>query len=310
MFTGVGRLTRDGHVEADLAGGGHHAGRRFQLASVSKQFTAAAVLLLVDAGKLNLDDSIGRWIDRSPDSWRDITIHHLLTHTAGLPHWHDVPEVSLTEPMGAEDEIGAFVEHGLRSAPGTEWYYSSPGYFLLAQIVQEASGAAYRDYLEEKIFRPLALDATFAGNAGAHGDVATGHVGGEAVKSFELDTTGMGAGDVWSTVGDVLRWDEALASPGFLSDQALRSMTLRHATLPTPDHLEEGSRIEADGYGYAWYLGRFGEHRVVAHPGDNAGFRALNLLLPDDNVKLVMLVDDEQSELASTAQELIQQVLR
>ncbi len=317
MFTGVGRVTRAGSVVKDVAEGVANADAslpcgpdvRFQLASVSKQFTAAAVLLLVDDGTVSIADPVSRWIDRCPASWGEITIHHLLTHTAGLPHWQDLPAISLTEPMDAEDELDVFRQSRLRSSPGKSWYYSSPGYVLLAHIVQRAAAMPYRAFLEQRIFEPLELSATFVGNAGQRPLVAAGHQGGVVIKSFELDVVGMGAGDVWSTVGDVLRWDEALAEPGFLSSAARTSLFERHARLPSPVMFDDGSRTEVDGYGYGWFLGSTLGHAAVLHPGDNAGFKALNLVVPAKDVLLVMLVNDEETEVVQAAEDLLRLAL-
>lgn len=317
MFTGVGRVTRAGSVVKDVAEGVANADAslacgpdvRFQLASVSKQFTAAAVLLLVDDGRVAITDPVSRWIDRCPTSWGAITIHHLLTHTAGLPHWQDLPGISLTEPMDAEDELDVFRQSQLRSSPGKAWYYSSPGYVLLAHVVQRAAAMPYRTFLDRRIFEPLELSATFVGNAGQRPNVAAGHQGGAAIKSFELDVVGMGAGDVWSTLGDMLRWYDALAEPGFLSAAARASLFQRHARLPSPVMFDDGSKTEVDGYGYGWFLGTTLGHAAVLHPGDNAGFKALNLIVPAKDVRLVMLVNDEEAEFVRAAEDMLRRAL-
>ncbi|HKC19855.1 MAG TPA: serine hydrolase domain-containing protein, partial [Candidatus Dormibacteraeota bacterium] len=197
---------------------------RFQLASVSKAFTAAAILLLVDGGKLSVADPLSRYLDRCPVSWNQITIHHLLCHTAGLPHWRDLPAIALTEFMSPEDELNIFRESPLRSAPGSAWYYSSPGYVLLAHVVQSVADKPYREFLEQRIIQPLQLNETFAGNAGERPRLAVGHLEGNEVPSFELDTVGMGAGDVWSTVGDLVRWDDMLFDTNFLTDASRHAM--------------------------------------------------------------------------------------
>lgn len=241
MFSGVARVTHAGSTVRELAAGGLDPGLRFQLASVSKQVTAAALLLLCDESKLTASDPITRWIDRCPGSWNSITLHHLLTHTAGLPHWGDLPQIVLTQWMDPEAELEVFRQTPLRSAPGAAWYYSSPGYVLLAHVVQRASDMPYREFLQRRVFEPLELEATFAGNADGRPQVASGHKGGVPVESFELDATGMGAGDVWSTIDDMLRWDDALFDTTFLREASRAAMFERHVDLPRADRLEEGS---------------------------------------------------------------------
>lgn len=308
---------RAGRIVSDLTGGMADSSEgiacgldtQFQLASVSKSFTAAAVLLLVDAGKISVADRVPRWLDRCPTSWKDMTIHQLLTHTAGLPHWHDLPAISLTQSMAAGDELDIFRGSALRSSPGEGWYYSSPGYVLLAHIVQRSADQPYREFLHQRVFTPLQLWATYAGNAGDRPSTTVGHVEGVAVPSFELDTVGMGAGDIWSTVGDVMRWDASLMGRGFLSQASRRAMFQIHVTLPSQWHLEEGSPIGATGYGYGWFLGRGLGKDLVVHPGDNAGFKSVNLVVPSLGIRLAVLVNDEASACNSVAVDLLKEAL-
>lgn len=112
---------------------------RFQLASVSKQFTAAALLLLVEEGTLLLEDPISRWIDGCPEQWRDISLHHLLSHTSGLGHWDDYPMIDLGQRVQPSELLKTFHSVPLQFPPGAGWRYSSPGYVLLAQIVQRSA---------------------------------------------------------------------------------------------------------------------------------------------------------------------------
>jgi CubicO group peptidase (beta-lactamase class C family) len=170
---------------------------RFQIASVSKQFTAAAVLLLAQRGAVNLDDRIGRRLDGCPPSWQDITLHHLLTHTSGLGHWDEYPMIGLARPVEPAELLTTFHRVPLLFPPGTGWHYSSPAYVLLAHVVQQAAGTPYRDFLATEIFTPLGMADTFAGSAGARPDIATGHDrDGRPVPSWELDV-GSVEGHAW-----------------------------------------------------------------------------------------------------------------
>ncbi len=139
-------------------------GTRFQIGSVSKQFTAAAVLSLADQGVLSVDDRVGRWIGGCPASWDALTVHHLLTHTAGLPHWWDISGLDPTVPLTAEDELRIFSDAPLLSAPGERFHYSSPGYVLLARIVERAAEQPYASFLATTIFEPFGMASTFAGS--------------------------------------------------------------------------------------------------------------------------------------------------
>jgi CubicO group peptidase (beta-lactamase class C family) len=113
---------------------------RFQICSVSKQFTAAAVLLLADRRRLTVDDPIRRWFGGCPGEWHAITIHHLLTHTSGLGHWRDYPGLDLTRPVPQQRQLELFWQMPLLSDPGSRWRYSSPGFALLGWIVQQMAG--------------------------------------------------------------------------------------------------------------------------------------------------------------------------
>jgi CubicO group peptidase (beta-lactamase class C family) len=259
---------------------------RFQLASVSKQFTAAATLLQVEAGRVRLDSPVTEWFSDCPPSWSGITVHHLLTHTAGLNHWNDHPELDLCGWTPPSEAIKAFQAAPVRFSPGTDWYYSSPGYVLLAHIVERASGRPYRSYLQEAIFEPLGLSDTLVGMPDGQDRLAIPYAAGEPTPSFELDSLGMGAGDAWSTTHDLVRWDRALAAGSFLSNRS-RELTF------TP-HAKIGVDRLADAYGYGWQLGTIAGHAVRFHSGGNAGFRTYNAWFPEIDGYVVVLSNQDE----------------
>jgi CubicO group peptidase (beta-lactamase class C family) len=273
---------------------------RFQIASVSKQFTAAAVLLLVDRGQLSVGDHLVDLLEGSPQAWEGITVHQLLCHTAGLVHWPQLPELDLTAPVLAEEELEMFRQAPLLSAPGTAYAYSSPGYVVLARIVERLSGRRYRDFLADEIFAPLGLRSTFAGNGVGEPDLATPLHLGEPVPSFELDVVGMGAGDVWSTVDDLAKWDLALKEGQLLSEESRRKMFSVHTPVT-----EEVPGVEFEGYGYAWYMADIAGHSVVFHTGGNAGFQSINATLPEDDARFIALMNDTSEDLVGIALSLL-----
>jgi CubicO group peptidase (beta-lactamase class C family) len=168
--------------------------------------------------------------------------------------------------------------------PGSGFHYSSPGYVLLADIVERISGQSYPTYLEDQVFSPLGLSATFAGNAGDRPDVATGHVGGRPAPSFELDHTGKGAGDVWSTAVDLDRWVRAVADGRLLGSASTAAMLAPQVPTPAGRH-----------YGYGWFVGSLGRHRACFHTGDNHGFVSLNAWLPDAQLRVTLLSNDDRT---------------
>jgi CubicO group peptidase (beta-lactamase class C family) len=274
----------------------------FQIASVSKSFGAAAILLLEERGRLSVHDLVDRWIRPSPPHWAKLTVHDLMAHTAGLVHWRDLPELDLFRAPSWERLLEVFARPALKFAPGDGWAYSSPGYRMLAEIVGQAGGEPYARFLEREIFRPLGLSATRAGNRSAHPErAAVGYFGGEPEPSFELDTANCGAGDIWSTTGDLARWNSALETPGrLLSGPSLDRMFAAHAAIP-PGAPGSAPGIADLAYGYGWYLGKVSGFPLRFHPGDNPGFRALNLRVTGPDVTLVVLTNEGSRDLTEVA---------
>lgn len=266
---------------------------RFQIASISKQFTAAAIMLLVEQGEVGLDDEVSRWIAGCPPSWRGITVHHLLTHTSGLGHWQDFPELDLTTWLPPDEVLKAFQQSAPRFAAGTDWYYSSPAYVLLAHIVEHAGDEPYRQFLSQRIFEPLDLGDTFAGSPNGRAGLATGYTGTTAAPSFELDSVGMGAGDIWSTTGDLVRWNRALAAGEFLGDESRRLTFTPHARTGTERQLPNRA---AEAYGYGWQIGQIAGHPVRCHSGGNAGFTSFNAWFPGHSAYVVVLANNDETD--------------
>jgi CubicO group peptidase (beta-lactamase class C family) len=277
-------------------------GTRFQICSISKQFTAAAVLLLADRGVLSVNDPLRNWLGGCPAAWEAITLHHLLSHTGGLVHWHELPGLDLTRPAAMSDLLARFAGAPLLSPPGERFSYSSPGYVLLGLVIEQAARQPYGAFLAREIFEPLGLTATFNGNPSGEPDLAAGREDGVPVPSFELDTVGLATGSIWSTAGDLSRWDHALASGEILSDAARHTMLSAHVPVEDDDGL-----IRTEGYGYGSFIGTAaGDRRIFYHPGDNAGFCSFNAWFPDDDVRLAVLSNERFTDLDPIVHDLIQ----
>ncbi|PYC67886.1 serine hydrolase [Micromonospora arborensis] len=262
---------------------------RYQLASVSKQFTPAAVLLLVEDGTLGLDDPVGRWIDDCPNEWQGITLHHLLTHTSGLGHWRDYPMINLAEWVKPDQLRETFHRVPLRHPPGAGWSYSSPAYVLLAQAVERAAGTPYHTFLADRIFDPLGLDKTFAGAPGGRLDVARGHdAAGEPLPTWELEAVGMGAGDVWSTASDLLVRLDVLQDGRLLSEP--------YRTLMLTEQVRTGRGPETSGYGYGVFVGQVQGRQWWHHDGHNAGFIAFAANILESRRRIVVLSNTEATD--------------
>ena len=179
------------------------ASTRFQISSISKQFVAASILLLANRGSISVDDPVGAWFGSSPQTWDSISIANLMTHTAGLGHWPDYPEIDPARSISDAAFVAAVQQRGLPTELPAPHLYSSPGYGLLARIVEQASGLSYPQFIAENIFGPLDMNETFVGNANDESHLARGFLGDDARQSWELDATSKGAGDIYEST-DVL----------------------------------------------------------------------------------------------------------
>jgi CubicO group peptidase (beta-lactamase class C family) len=308
-------VTRDGSVLTELAQGPADTGTgaactaqtRFQLCSVSKQFAAAAALLLVDSGHLDLAEPVVRWLPAAPPAWQRITLHQLLSHTSGLGHWSDVPGLDPSQLPTSAEQVALILQAPLRSEPGTTMRYSSPGFLLVGHIVARAGGQPYADFVAGRILSPLGLTSTSIGGVPSGGPVARGYLAGRPVPAWDLDTMGS-TGDIWSTAGDLTRFTTALHSGALVSARSLAAMRTPHAPLPADQAGDP--QFSARGYGYGMFTGDFGGHPAYYHPGDNPGYRSFVAWIPDLAASVVMLVNDEDTDTDNLIGQLIQVALK
>jgi CubicO group peptidase (beta-lactamase class C family) len=309
---GTALVTTGGSVQVALADGLANAltgvpctpRTQFQLCSVSKQFTAAAVLLLAESGRLDLGEPAGRWLPDSPPQWQQVPLHQLLSHTAGVPHWLEAPGLDPAEPVPISERLQVIQATHLRTEPGTTWHYSSPGYLLAAHIVERASGRPYREFLTERILSPLKLTQTTVGST--PGGAARGYRDGQPVAPFDLDTM-PGTGDIWSTAADLTRFTAALHRGELIAASSLRAMRTAHA--PVGDDDEGELRLTTTGYGYGMFTGDFGGLTAWYHPGDNPGYQSLACWIPDRAASLVILANDEAVDMTDLLRQLLPVVL-
>jgi len=303
-------VTKGGTVKADLAGGLADTGAgvpctsatRFQLCSVSKQFAAAAVMLLVESGRLDLNEPVARWLPEGPPQWGQVTLHRLLSHTAGVPHWTEAPGLDPSDPADADARLAAVMAAPLRAEPG--WHYSSPAFLLAGLIVERASGQPYPEFVTERILSPLKLTRTTMGPA--PDGAARGYEDGEPVPSWDL-TAMPGTGDLWSTTGDLTRFVTALHTGELLTASSLRAMVTAHAALDDDDAGEP--KMTTTGYGYGTYTGTFAGHPARYHTGDNPGYLSFACWIPDLEASVVVLLNDSSTGVTSLVRQLLPAVL-
>jgi CubicO group peptidase (beta-lactamase class C family) len=240
---------------------------RFQVGSVSKQFVAAAVLLLHERQLIALDAAISLYLSEIPADWHSMTIHQLLSHTSGLGHWRDVPDFDILQLPPRVEVLDHIEAMPLASPPGMRWSYSGPGYLLAACLVERVTDTPYSTSITEQIFRPLGMTAATAGSFPTGAGAARGyHAGARAHDARELASI-PGTGDVWSTAGDLNCYSERLASGALLSAASVNLLSTSHAT--TGMTFPPSEWIARDGYGYGCFLGKLGGEPVQFHPGDN-----------------------------------------
>jgi CubicO group peptidase (beta-lactamase class C family) len=305
---GTAVVTGGGSARLDLAAGLADVeadvpcapGTRFQLCSVSKQFVAAAAMLLVESGRVDMHDPVDRWLGQGHPQWRQVTLHHLLSHTAGIPHWLEAPGLDPAEPVSISERLEIIQATSLRGRPGAQWHYSSPGFLLAASIVERASGQPYPEFLAERIMSPLELTQTTMG--GVPPGAARGYNDGQPVAPWNLDVM-PGTGDIWSTAGDLTRFTVALHSGELIAASSLRAMRTAHATLSDDDDGEP--RLVTTGYGYGIFTGTFAGHTAYYHPGDNPGHQSIACWIPDRAASIVILANDEAASITGLLRQLL-----
>jgi CubicO group peptidase (beta-lactamase class C family) len=263
----------------------------YLLASMTKQFTSLGVMMLVNEGRVRLDDTIGTYVT-APPAWKGITIRHLLTHTAGLKdRFEAAADGRLYLDYATSQMLDAASHTATDAPPGAKWQYSDQGYFLLGMVIENASGKTYEQFLRERIFTPLGMTSTSIHNWGAivpqradgYSLIGDRVVGSRRRYQFSI----VSHYGVQSTVRDLARYDSALSANALVPAATLAQMW-------TPARLGDGTIAEFTGigYGFGWFLERFNGHRIVQHGGSTGTclFR-----LPDDGISVVILTNLEQA---------------
>jgi len=255
----------------------------FRLGSVTKQFTAMAILLLQERGKLSVNDPICKYLSDCPQTWQPITIKNLLTHTAGIPNYTDFPDFTKTaaaETTTAE-LITRFRDKPLQFALGEKFAYSNSGYYLLGAIIERVSGKSYPDFLQENIFAPLGMKHTGYDNpvriiknrAAGYARTNDGFINAAPISM----STAYAAGALYSTVEDLLLWDQSLYTEKLVSRKSL----------------DEAFTPFKSNYGYGWSIGKRYDRQVIAHGGGIFGFSSYIARYPADHVTVIVLSNVE-----------------
>jgi CubicO group peptidase (beta-lactamase class C family) len=302
-FSGAVLIARDGRVllsrgygMADLDHDVPNAPTtKFRIGSVTKQFTAMAVMLLQEQGRLSVHDPVCKYVPACPAEWQRITIHHLLSHTSGIPSFTDFPDNDDYERrhMTLLATMDRFKNKPLEFKPGEKFNYSDSNYLVLAYVIEKASGQSYESFLKEKIYQPLGMS-----NSGydhpqmilkqrAIGYLRQGDVVINNSHYFVMDTP-CGGGSQYSTVEDLYRWDQSLNTEKIVSRRSLDAMFTPH----TPESYQWHGYFK---YGYGWMLGELFHRKIIWHDGGINGFVSYIGRYPDEKLTIILLSNREDA---------------
>jgi len=265
----------------------------FEIGSMTKPFTAAAILLLEQEGKLSVDDKISRHLQDTPPGWSQITIRQLLTHTSGLKNYTGLAGFELARHLTRKQFISRIAAHPLDFAPGEKWSYCNTGYNLLGFIIENASGKSYGDFLRQNLFAPLGMSATTLRESQAMLPLRaigyeTNRAGRFRVRDPDL-TDLFSAGALVSTVGDLAKWNAALDADGILT-------AATRARMWTPVRLNDGT---THPYGFGWYLEPWQGHANIGHSGTTSGFSASLQRFPEAGLTVILLTNSDEFDIAT-----------
>jgi len=257
----------------------------FRIGSITKQFTAIAILQLMEQGKLNLQDVITKFIPNYPLQGETITIEHLLTHTSGIRDFTSIKDTvqRSKRDFTPTELINFFQNQPMRFAPGTRYEYSNSNYTLLGYIIEKITGKTYQQYLEANFFQPLGMTSSFYGNdTMIIKNRATGYTKGE--KQIENSTAismtqPFAAGSILSTVEDLFKWQQAVQLYKLVKKETLEKAFTRYT-------LANGKETS---YGYGWRFGFIQQSPSIGHGGLISGFKTMALYLPKEDVYVVVL---------------------
>jgi CubicO group peptidase (beta-lactamase class C family) len=265
----------------------------FEIGSVTKQFTAAGILLLAQEGKLSVDDKISRHLKETPPSWANITLRHLLTHTSGLRNYTGLDGFELTRHLTQAQFIRRIGSEPLDFAPGEKWSYSNTGFNLLGYVIENVSGQGYWQFMHERIFGPLGMSSTTNRDprhviplraSGYETDRAGQYVN----RDYDL-TDIFSAGAVVSTVLDMAKWNTALDQHTLLNAATEQEMW-------TPARLNNGT---THAYGFGWFLDPLQGRPNIGHSGSTSGFSASIQRFPQDGLAVIVLTNADETGVAT-----------
>lgn len=298
QFSGSVLIAKGDHVLLDKgygravypAGAANTGATRFRIGSLTKQFTAAAVLELRDEGKLSLDDLVCRYVQPCPEAWTEIKLVYLLTHASGIPSYNTLPNYNDIKalPISTAELLALIRSLPVQFAPGSAFEYSDSGYAILGAVIERVSGSSYAEFIRARILDPLGLTDTACSNLSASGASARGYVSGDdgLQPAPDVDASvAFSASGMYSTTRDLLRWARALMSGRVLSDRSRREMFT----------------AAREDFGYGWIVPKNASPVTYLHFGALAGFESAIFVLPDLRATAIVLSNVEGTDVQSLA---------
>jgi CubicO group peptidase (beta-lactamase class C family) len=268
---------------------------KFRLGSITKQFTAASVLLLEERGALRIEDAVAKYIPDVPTAWRKVTIFNLLTHTSGIPNFTALPDYAGSKGVGIspEQRIAQLRDRPLDFDPGTKWAYSNSGYVVLGEIIEKVSGVPYGQFVRDNIFTPFGMnDSGYDSNSQIIERRASGYrigAAGPLLNAEYIDmTVPYAAGGLYSTTPDLLKWERALFGGKVITEASLAKMTT-----PFLSNYAFGLKVEQRR-----------ELKVIMHDGNIDGFSTVMHYWPNQRITVVVLANEETTSPADIADKL------
>ena len=260
-----------------------------RIGSITKQFTAVAILMLQEQGKLNINDDITKHLPSYPTNGEKITIEHLLTHTSGIRSYTSLPYFmqDIKDDKSTTEMLDLFKDKEMLFDPGTEFSYNNSGYFLLGVIIEKVSGITYEDFIEKNVFEKVGMKNSYYGRADQIiPNRASGYEleGGETVNAPYISMTiPYAAGSLLSTVEDLYKWNQAVFAYQLIKKPSLDKATISYV-------LKNG---ETTDYGYGWGINSFYGEKVIQHSGGINGFTTNAMYLPEQDIFIVALSNGE-----------------
>jgi CubicO group peptidase (beta-lactamase class C family) len=269
----------------------------FQSGSLGKQFTAAAVMLLMEDGRLSLDDPVTRYLPEAPPEWNAVRIRHLLTHTAGIPDYRtEALPADMRRSYSEQQLVQMVCESKLEFPPGERYSYSNPGYLLLGAIIGRVDGRHYSDVLAERVFRPLGMksareidDADIIMHRAAGYRLRDGHLANQEWMAPENNKTADGS--LYLSISDMIAWDRGLRDGKILSSGSWR-------TVFSPVHLNSGKTYP---YGFGWDVETLAGQTVESHSGGSQGFETYISRYLGDDLSIIVLTNLAEGDPARIA---------